>query len=171
MIQSDREYILEEEWLMVRHSGEIPEVALHGSLHFLQEDAEGPHLLLTDEEIGYLQQAVLSRYQEMVLRDLDLDNRDLPLFRGVRRACHNWKRFEHFAAHIGKECHAFRNLAARSLLDYMEREVGEVLLGVRKSSVNCSAAALSAFAGALGVMAGELPEGWESVCVPEAEGS
>ena len=89
MIGSDREYMLEEEWLLVRHSGEIPEVALHASLHFLCEDEDGPGLVLTAEEVKPLQEAALTRYQEIILRDLDVANRDLSLFRGHRRANHN----------------------------------------------------------------------------------
>ena len=46
-MSSERNALMEEELLLVRHSGEIPEVALHASLHFLCDDEEGPRLILS----------------------------------------------------------------------------------------------------------------------------
>ncbi len=80
MISDERTLLLEEELLLVRHSGEIPEVALHASVHYLTEDPEGPGLVLADEELRPLQEAALARYREIILRDLDAGNRDLSLF-------------------------------------------------------------------------------------------
>ena len=56
-MHDERLLILEEELLLVRHSGEIPEVALHSSLYYLQDDEEGPQLRLTAEEQQLLEQA------------------------------------------------------------------------------------------------------------------
>ena len=166
MIGSDREYMLEEEWLLVRHSGEIPEVALHASLHFLCEDEDGPGLILTEEEIKPLQDAALTRYQEIVLRDLDVANRDLSLFRGLRRANHNWYRFVRFSEKIGRPHEEFRATAAEALLGYLRLERVEVDAGTREPSINCSAEALLTFALALGVEPAALPEHWPGLCEP-----
>lgn len=166
MMQSEREYLLEEEWLLVRHSGEIPEVALHASFHYLGEDAEGPKLILTQEEVEHLQQAALARYEEIILRDLHPGNRALSLFRGIRRANHNWYRYARFCERISHSAHAVQQLAAQALVDYLALEQGEMEAGTRTSSINCTAEALLTFALALGLEAASLPQGWETLCEP-----
>jgi len=164
VIQSDRAFFLEEEWILVRNSGEIPEVALHASFHYLSEDADGPGLVLTEEEKGGLHQAALARYEEIILRDLDPANRDLSLFRGIRRANHNWYRYSRFCEQIGHNYAVFIQQAAQSLRTYLEREVTEVTSGKRSPSVNCNREVLLTFALALGGAPETMPEGWERVC-------
>jgi hypothetical protein len=164
VIQSDRAFFLEEEWILVRNSGEIPEVALHASFYYLSEDAEGPGLVLTEEEKGGLHQAALARYEEIILRDLDPANRDLSLFRGIRRANHNWYRYSRFCEQIGHNYTVFMQQAAQSLRAYLELEVTEAKSGKRSPSVNCSREALLTFALALGIVQETMPEGWEGVC-------
>lgn len=165
-MQSDREYMLEEEWLLVRHSGEIPEVALHASLHYLGEDAEGPHLVLTQEEIEHLQQAAVARYEEIILRDLDPGNRTRSLFRGIRRANHNWYRYVRFCERIPRSVDAFQQRTAKALLDYLHLEQAELKAGTHQASINCTAEALLTFALGLGLAAASLPQGWEALCEP-----
>ncbi|MDD2464183.1 MAG: hypothetical protein PHI97_09315 [Desulfobulbus sp.] len=164
MIQSDRESILEEEWLLVRHSGEIPEVALHASFHYLGDDAEGPHLVLTQEEVAFLQQAVMARYEEIILRDLEPANRDLALFRGIRRANHNWYRYARFCERIPCGVDVLQTQAAQALAGYLRVEQQEVLAGARKPSINCTAEALLTFVLALELDPASLPQGWEALC-------
>jgi len=164
MIQSDREYILEEEWLLVRHSGEIPEVALHASFHYLGEESEGPHLILTQEEVEHLQQAALARYEEIILRDLNPGNRDLSLFRGLRRANHNWYRYVRFCERIPCGVDAFQQQVAQALNHYLQVELGEVGSGQRQPSINCTPEALLTFALTLAIDPAFLPMGWEQLC-------
>ena len=164
MMQSSREYILEEEWLLVRHSGEIPEVALHASLHYLGEDVEGPQLILTQEELFSLQQAALARYEEIILRDLNPANRDLSLFRGIRRANHNWYRYSRFCERIGQGIDAFLAQTAKALLSYVQLELDEVRSGARQASINCTVEALQTFTLALRLDPASLPQGWEALC-------
>ena len=164
MSHSAREALLEEELLLVRHSGEIPEVALHASLHYLCEDEDGPRLQLTPAELKLLEEAALARYQEIILRDLDVVNRDLSLFRGIRRANHNWYRFVRFSDTIGRPCGEFRLKAAEALLQYLRLELEEVGSGKRLSSINCSADALLTFALAMGIDPATLPGNWASLC-------
>ncbi len=52
MAEKDKTYYLEEELLLIENSGEIPEVAYHGSLYFLREDPDGPALNLSDEDLA-----------------------------------------------------------------------------------------------------------------------
>ncbi len=164
-MESDREYILEEEWFMVRHSGEIPEVALHASLYYLREEKEGPKLVLTREEEAHLQQAALTRYEEIIFRDLDPSNRDLPLFRGIRRANHNWYRYVRFCERIhSTRGNVLRTQVSQALIGYLVLELAEVRAGARTPSVNCTVEALETFAITLGLDGVSLPQGWETLC-------
>jgi len=166
VITNERDFILEEELLLVRHSGEIPEVALHASLHYLCDDAEGPRFILVDEELGALQDAVLERYREIILRDLDVANRDRSLFRGIKRALHNWYRFARFSEKIGAPYEEFQASAAQALLTFLQQELADVRSGNRTSSVNCSAEALVTFALALGTDLTAQSDDWASLCEP-----
>lgn len=166
VINNERECILEEEFLLVRHSGEIPEVALHASLHYLCEEEDGPQLILSDEELRPLQEAALARYREIILRDLDVDNRDRSLFRGLRRAIINWQRCSRFSARVGCGGEDFRRQTAKALQRYLRQEMREVRSGERTPSVNCSADALLDFARALGLASTDLPDGWSCLCEP-----
>lgn len=166
-MHDERLLILEEELLLVRHSGEIPEVALHASLHYLQQDEEGPQLRLTAEEQQLLEQAAAERYEEIILRDLNPDNRDLRLFRGLRRAEENWQRYARFCAKSHIDVQPFRIEAGRALGNYLRQEFGEVRRGERESSVNCPAATVQALANALELRRNSLPEGWEAMCREE----
>jgi hypothetical protein len=163
-MSSERNALMEEELLLVRHSGEIPEVALHASLHFLCDDEEGPRLILSSEEIKHLYEAALARYQEIILRDLNVANRDLSLFRGIRRANHNWYRFVRFIEKIGWPYEEFRRTAAVSLLHYLWLELDEVSSGKRSPSINCSADALLTFALAMDIDPVNLPDNWSFLC-------
>ena len=164
MISDERTLLLEEELLLVRHSGEIPEVALHASVHYLTEDPEGPGLVLADEELRPLQEAALARYREIILRDLDPANRDRSLFRGIRRAITNWQRCCRFGENTGQSNDDFRRVVAEALQHYLWQEVREVRSGERGPSVNCSSSALLSFARDLGLDQTELPDGWPSLC-------
>lgn len=164
MINNERAYILEEELLLVRHSGEIPEVALHASLHYLCDDAEGPRFILGDEELRSLQDAALERYREIILRDLDVGNRDRSLFRGIKRALHNWYRFVRFSEKVGCSYDDFRAIAAQALLTFLQQELADVRSGTRSSSINCTTETLVAFALTLGTDMTALSGDWACLC-------
>ncbi|MGI6656993.1 MAG: hypothetical protein ACOX5Z_09265 [Desulfobulbus sp.] len=162
-----REEILESEWLVVRHSGEIPEVAFHGSLHHLTEDPEGPGLELTLEEVHKLEDAALARYREIILRDLNPENRDERIFRGLKRVHHNWFRYARFCEEIDCDGEAFREQAGQALVGYLEQECSEVRSGMRTSSVNCCAAEVRELLEALQVRPDALSLDWTCLCPPE----
>lgn len=168
MNTNERQALLEEELLLVRHSGEIPEVALHASLHYLCDDADGPRLQLSPQERRTLEEAVLARYQEIILRDLNADNRTLSLFRGIRRANHNWYRFVRFSDKIDRSYEQFRNIAAEALLRYLHITCSENPGGHDCAAVNCTPDALLTFAIALGVDEVRLPENWQYQCEKNA---
>jgi hypothetical protein len=111
-----RQELLEDEWLGVRHSGEIPEIALYSALYYLAEDQSGPRLQLSLEETQSLRQAAAARYQEIILRDLCFENRALRIYRGVQRAIFNWHRFVAFCERHNEECQTLRQVTAEAFL-------------------------------------------------------
>ena len=164
--KSERSFYLTEEKLLVRHSGEIPEVALHSSLYFLSEDPQGPHLELSPAERAVLEEQVVERYQEIILRDLTPDNRDKSLYRGLARAAVNWQRLCKFCRQTGRKESPFRREAAQALQVFLRQETAEVAAGKRASSVNCSRATLIRLAEQLGLDPATLPAGWQHLCSP-----
>lgn len=164
MTGQTRAQILEDELLIVRHSGEIPEIALNATIYYLQEDPEGPGLTLTDLELRSLQDAALKRCREIVLRDLDPENRDLPLYRGIRRTIYNWHRLQAFLGRIGRRQYDFRAVVRKALLAFLSREAADVATGRRSSCINCSAGELAGFARELGCDPGDFPPGWQQLC-------
>lgn len=161
---SERKALLEEEVIIVRNSGEIPEIVLHASLYFLTEDEAGPLFALQDDELEILYRAALARAREIVLRDLDPRNRDLRIYRGVARSMVNWQRLQKFCGRINRQCPGFREQVAEALLAYLDNELREVRAGKCISSVNCSASDLEAFCRELSLKMSALPEGWASLC-------
>jgi len=155
---------LNDELLIVRHSGEIPEVALHGSLHYLTAAPDGPGLVLSAEEIGALKAMVVERYREIIGRDLDPANRDLPLYRGLARAAVNWRRLERFCRREGLATAPFRRETGAALRAILSQEAAEVAARRRQPSLNCQAKELAAFAAEVGLAPADLPPGWESLC-------
>lgn len=150
-----RTTVLADEWLLVRHSGEIPEIAFHSSLYYLMEAQDGPHLQLSREEIDFLQEAAISRYQEIILRDLRYENRMLGMYRGLQRAIFNWNRFMAFNSRQNKSfCHSFRMTTAQALLDLLhairEKDGSDDDNGL-SLVFNCSSDELALFAHELGL--------------------
>ena len=119
MTDEERMTILEEETFILRDSGEIPEIALHSTLHYLTEDEEGPEMVLTGDELKLMQDAALFRYREIVLRDLDPANRDLRIYRGVCRTIYNWQRMQDFCKRIRRDDSSFKNTVGQALVDFL----------------------------------------------------
>lgn len=165
MSAQERSLILEDELLIVRHSGEIPEIALHATLHYLAEDPEGPQLVLTDVELQTLQDAAFERSREIVLRDLDPANRDLSLYRGVKRSIYNWSRMQAFCDRIDCNIGDFREIVRDALISFLTMEADDVGSGRRASSINCTADELMEFAQQLGCAPEQLPARWQSLCL------
>ena len=165
MTEQTRAQILEDELLIVRHSGEIPEIALHATLHYLQEDAEGPHLTLTEEELRALQDAALKRCREIVLRDLDPENRDRTIYRGIKRTIYNWQRMQDFCHRIKRRQDVFKPVVREALVAFLRREADDVASGGRTSCINCTADELVEFAHRLDCDTDRFPPGWQKLCV------
>lgn len=164
-MEDERTLLLEEEYFIVRHSGEIPEIALHATLFYLSGDPEGPQIILNNEELDALQDAALARSREIVLRDLDPENRDLGLYRGVRRSIYNWCRLQAFCQRIGRDCYPFREIVRAALFSLLKQEIQDVTSGGRASSINCSASELADFATVLDCDVDDFPSGWAGLCL------
>lgn len=163
----DRRALIADEELIVRNSGEIPEIAYHNSLYHLSEDPEGPGLAgLSREELAALQAGVMARYREIILRDLTPANRDLAIYRGVRRAIWNWQRLGKFCRRCRLEpAGELRREIAAALVSFLENEVRETMAGLRPPSLNCTPEELRWFLVALGVENPPAPGRWLALCV------
>jgi len=160
---------LEEELLIVRHSGEIPEIAFHSSLYYLCEDPDGPQLTLGQPELNLLRRQVVARYREILLRDLNPENRDARIFRGLKRCIFNWERLGKFCTRQAMEVEAaLRREIAEALRCFLLQETEEVQAGLRQSCLNCTREELDGFAREIGVGPEELPEDIEMLFCPQS---
>lgn len=152
---TDRQAMMDDEWLAVRDSGEIPEVAYHASLYYLTTDENGPRLQLSEAEDHRLLAAARLRYRDIILRDLLPENRGKSLYRGLKRSMQNWRRFVVFSQRQGVDLCALRQEAAAALTTLLETEMAE---GVFPSaSLNCSVQELLSYAHDLGLVRDDLP--------------
>lgn len=142
---------LEDEWYMVRHSGEIPEIALNASFYYLLQDKRGPRLSLTEEQTLQLKHAARDRFQEIVLRDLIPENRSETIYRGTARAIANWHRYEDFCQRQGLQSGTFKNTVANQFRSFIEAEQKIMSDGAVLSGINSTLEELQQFARSLGI--------------------
>ncbi|MGV1100510.1 hypothetical protein ACUUL3_14035 [Thiovibrio sp. JS02] len=162
---NSKEDFLAEEAIIVRNSGEIPEIAFHGSIYYLSEDPDGPQLELNEHDFALLRSQAVARYCEIILRDLTPENRDKSIYRGIRRSICNWER-------LGKFCQRqdialekrLRQEFGKALGSFLRQEEAEVREGLRASCLNCTEAELRRFALDLGLTPAELPGGLACLC-------
>lgn len=162
---SEKNQLLIDECLIIKNSGEIPEVAYHGSIYYLAEDPQGPQLHLSAADLKILQEAVVERYRFIILRDLTIGNRDKNFYRGLKRSAVNWQRLSIFAMANKNDLSIIREEVSRALLSFLTHEITEVTCGLRQSCVNCSVKDLSRLAHNLSLTIVELPSGWERLCI------
>ena len=163
MKRTPDQHILDDELLIIRHSGEIPEVALQGSIFFLTSDPQGPKLTLNPEELRQMKEKVVERYLEMIGRDLEPENRDKSIYRGLARCIVNWQRMARFCTRENFDLKTLRAATSNSLILFMKNEKKDVDDG-KTSSINCCRTTLSGFADELGIVPQELPTGWQELC-------
>lgn len=155
---------IENEWFVVRHSGEIPEIAYHSSIYFLTDHPDGPGLDLSESDYAILQEAACDRFREIILRDLLPENRDTSIYRGIKRSIVNYNRFQKFCQRQGLDEHWFTAEIGVSLLQFLEIEAMDVAGGLRKSVVNCSFQELKWFAAEIGVMSETITDDYARLC-------
>ncbi|MEN8134030.1 MAG: hypothetical protein ABFS18_00655 [Thermodesulfobacteriota bacterium] len=168
MAQADSENPhLADELLIVRHSGEIPEVALHGSIFFLTRDPDGPTIEITPDELLLLKQMVVARYHEIINRDLGANNRDKGFYRGLARCICNWQRLKRFCLKEGFATDSLRKDIASALISFLKEEIFDIATKQRISSINCTVLELTELIEELGINAVDRPEGWRDICLAD----
>ena len=157
--------ILSEEALLILHSGEIPEVAYHGSIYYLTEDPEGPLLNIEPQDLISLEEAVVQRYRTIILRDLIPGNRDRSIYRGLKRCAANWRRLVNFADKRSIDIFSIHKEVIDALKDFLNQEIMDVSSGRRETCINCSYSILTEFVYGLGLSRDDLPERVEMLCM------
>lgn len=115
-----------------------------------------------------LKTAVAGRYRLIILRDINPDNRDKRIYRGIQRAAVNWKRLKTFAARESVEIRRIRLEIAGALESFLAQEAMDVSSGKRESAINGSPEDLIAFALDVGLPEPNLPQGIGRLCRKEA---
>jgi hypothetical protein len=165
MTEEERKELLADEWIIVRDSGEIPEITLHSTLHYLTEEDDGPKLSLSEEELDELKDAAVKRYHEIILRDMTIENFHKSLYRGLRRSLYNWHRCVAFMKRQSIKADDFKMIAAKSLLLFLERGIALAGKELPKNFINCGVLELTELAEEFGVPAEQLPSDIEQFCL------
>lgn len=161
---TDIESLIENEWYMVRYSGEIPEVALHAALHHLCEDPAGPRIELSGEQHGRLLEGVCQCYLEITLRDLLPENAATGSYRGIRRASINWQRFLRFCRSYELDGSAYRKLAAAALMELFSADLTVLSAFDKEQVFNCTVGELEILMELLEIDPGRLPAELKKYC-------
>ena len=168
MNRQDKETLIAEEAFVVLHSGEIPEVTFHEALYHLREDAEGPYLQLNSDDVLPLKQAVVNRYRIIIFRDLDPENRDKSIYRGLVCCIANWQRMTNFCTREKMGFSAIKIETSEALQCFLQQETADVESKKRSSCINCCQAEIEELAmSLLGLAVEDLPEGWRVLCPAE----
>lgn len=154
----------ENEWHIVRHSGETPEIAYNSAIYYLTRAKDGPQIQLSDEQISWLKEAAVARYAEIVLRDLQHSNSTKSIYRGIGRSIINYHRFCVFCSRQQLQVEKVRGLAAEVLLIFLETESAQLHSEKKASIINCTYGELTSYAALLGLDIGEKYEALEEHC-------
>jgi len=154
MTENERIEAIENEWYIVRYSGETPEIAFNSAIYQLTRAQDGPHLIVEEEQVEFLKKAAVDRYTEIILRDLQHGNSDKAIYRGIVRSIVNYRRFCLFCSRQQLHVGGVRNMAAEALLLFLETEIDRLQSGNRTSIINCSYQELQNFALELGIELG-----------------
>lgn len=165
MTEEERKELLADEWLIVRDSGEIPEITFHATLHYLTEENDGPGLSLNDEELDELKDAAVQRYHEIILRDMNIENFHKSHYRGLRRSLYNWHRCVAFMERQSIKADDFKRRAAKSLLLFIEQGIALAGKELPENFINCSVLELTELADEFGVSAEKIPSAIEQFCL------
>lgn len=160
---------LEDEWLIVRNSGEIPEITYHSSLYYLEKDPLGPQLELTAGQKQHLKDAAVERYQEIILRDIQLENFSKTIYRGVRRSIYNWHRYQAFCARQEQDCQQFKEVVSAALLLFIEQGKAAAGKSLPEQFLNCSEVELLKFMEDLAIDKEQRPDDLVRYCFVEPD--
>ncbi len=166
MTEEERAELLDDEWLIVRNSGEIPEITYHSVLYFVSVDPEGPGIDLSENEKKHLKDAAVQRYHEIILRDIQLENFHKTIYRGIKRTIYNWYRCKAFGERQNLDCNAFRETAARILLLFLEQGMQAAGESLPENFLNCHFDELVAFTKELSIAPEKLSPDLVQFCLP-----
>jgi len=146
----DVDELVENEWYIVRYSGEIPEIAYNSSIYFLTRATAGPMIALSESHLDRLKQAAVDRYKEIILRDLLHENVSKSIYRGVVRSICNYNRFTQFCRRQDLSPDKIRNVARQTLSEFLQIEFQLLASNNSTTVINCSFSELTSFAQTLG---------------------
>jgi hypothetical protein len=149
-MSSNLKEILEDEWYLVRHSGETPEIALHSAVYYLTRAKDGPKATLDKEYLNTLREAAVERFSEIILRDLRHANYGTAIYRGLNRSIINYRRFCTFCLRQKVDPGEVRKQTAEALQDFLVQELSDVRSG-KPPIIDCSHRELQIFAAELGI--------------------
>ena len=164
-MESSLNEILEDEWYLVRHSGETPEIALHAAIYYVTRAKDGPRATLNSAQFERLRDAAVERFSEIILRDLQHANSSSKTYRGIRRSIINFRRFCTFCERQSVDPDEVRRQAANALLVFLAKELVEINCGKRPSIINCSRRELQFFAAELRIDLLDKFAGIEAFCI------
>jgi hypothetical protein len=156
--------VFENEWFIVRHSGETPEIAYNSAIYYLSRAQDGPQICLDQGQVELLKQAAVERYAEIVLRDLQHANCNKSIYRGISRSITNYHRFCMFCKRQQLELTPVQGQAASALVAFLETEIKQLQSIKRPSVINCTYKELKRYALVLGVELGSKVKALEKHC-------
>ncbi len=143
--------LIDNEWYIVRYSGEIPEIAYNSAVYFLTRASDGPQITLSSVHFNRLKQAAVDRYEEIILRDLLHENVGKPLYRGIVRSICNYDRFTQFCRRQDLSAETLRIVAGQVLSEFLQTEFEQFATKNYNPVINCSFSDLTDFAQTLGL--------------------
>ncbi|BHH82153.1 hypothetical protein [Desulforhopalus sp. 52FAK] len=150
-IEESVEELIDNEWYIVRHSGETPEIAYNSSIYFLERAADGPGVVLTKTQQDILKKAAIERYEEIILRDMYHDNVCKSIYRGIVRSICNYERFLNYCRRQDLDPCSVQKNAADLYSRFLQQEFLNISTGHTSTIINCTYIELEEFASALGV--------------------
>lgn len=143
--------LIDNEWYIVRYSGEIPEIAYNSTIYFLTRASDGPQITLSDMHYDRLRQAAVDRYEEIILRDLLHENVGESVYRGIVRSICNYDRFTQFCTRQGLSPKTIQIATGQLLSEFLQTEFEQLTSKKYNPVINCSFSDLTDFAKTLGV--------------------
>lgn len=163
------EEFIEDEWYIVRYSGETPEIAYNSAIYFLTRAADGPKISLLDLHTERLKRAAADRYEEIVLRDMYHKNVGTPIYRGVARSICNYQRFAQFCSRQDWSIEEVRKKACDAFSTFLRVEFERLSSRSHDTVINCSFVELKEFAVTLGLAFASEYTFFEAYCQDTSE--
>lgn len=160
--------MLENEWYIVRYSGETPEIAYNSAIYQLCRAQDGPRVDLTEAQLTLLRDAAVERFTEIILRDLQHSNSRQSIYRGICRSIVNYRRFCVFCSRQNLTVSRVRRQTSEALLVFLKTELTQLQIQNRSTIINCTYPELQSFAEQLGVELGAMAPAVAALCPPSS---